>query len=552
MNKSINPVVAALVLIYFLGFLVIYYLIGQQWLAFDRFGLAKAIDQDRFMVQYGKQLLSVDEKFNISPALSIEQFNQRSFVGDFDYFSNGDILIYLNSPSFVHAGGKQDTETGKSGFYRCSVKPVQCEIFNAKVSINNTFRLEITDKNQIYISDTTAHKLWFLNEQGEILSEKEGFKYPNQMVLRGNNLLVADTNHHAIKVLNASENAFAKEIHHIAVDLPYSDWKNTLLKNRHHWPVNFQWVNNQYWVLVADNGLSNARLAVFNANGIFLRELKLPEGADPISITQHRGKVLVFDLGLYQVYQFSPDNDSFEVVPFDWDNNPIYEAAQEVKKLKEYQYYCIWLFVVSVFAGFIVAIVDFIRNKDSNSSSKNKPLEKLSDIPEEGIWLDVNSLHKKLARAMPIIIMLMIPLIILANELINSYIPFLAIAIFILMMSIMAIPIYKMAHWRLGIFSDRIILLDHKNNKYVQEFNSILWNKTGFVVDSFVVNFQEKNRDGLFPHNDLVKYLVPVLRPENKIGLFAMFKYQWNSPEMLLKVSTLLSLSSVFLLVFFF
>ncbi|HTF96888.1 MAG TPA: hypothetical protein VL995_12200 [Cellvibrio sp.] len=63
MQKSVNPFVATLVIAFFSSLLFLYIWASQESIKLDRFGLAKTVGDNHFVVQYGNRLLWIDKQF---------------------------------------------------------------------------------------------------------------------------------------------------------------------------------------------------------------------------------------------------------------------------------------------------------------------------------------------------------------------------------------------------------------------------------------------------------------------------------------------------------
>src|SRR5690606_21449018 len=95
--------------------------------------------------------------------------------GDYDFFHNGDLLVYSRKtqPGLIENIARfarlQKTETqrprGDDGFYRCALDVGRCERFGPDLpSLSGAFRLVIDrPAGVIYLADTRAFTLYKLS-----------------------------------------------------------------------------------------------------------------------------------------------------------------------------------------------------------------------------------------------------------------------------------------------------------------------------------------------------------------------------------------------------
>ncbi len=552
MQKSVNPIVAILIIGFASCLLYMYIWAGQQLIKLDTFGLAKTIDNERFAVQYGNRLLWINKNFGIENELSLDKFSQKSFVGDIDFFSNGDLLLALNQQprtteqqlAVLSRSTNRELE-GEGALYRCNTDSFRCVVFARQLPvINRTFRLHIDKQDKVYLADTSRHQLWLLDSDGNTLANKAGFRFPNQIVPQGENLVVADTNHHLLKVIKAAVNEFGNEIESVAVGLDSpADWLNKKRK-KYFWPVNLVWENSNYWVLIGDNNLSNSRLALYNIAGKFERELELPADADPISILAFDNKILVIDMALYQVHQFSINGEFIGSVAIDDAEGSIARSRQESTKWTNLQNNTMIVFALFLTCGFVFAFFGQWRTK---RAAVKVPLQRqqqqaLKVIGAKGVWLEVNK-HPRLAAKLMLPLLVLVALlsaVFIFLDLENRLALILPRLAMLLVVGILFIPFIQMARWRLGIFQDRVELIDHRQERHIQLYSDLLWNEAGFKVGEIFVPFRKQVKKSLFPQQQTTELLMPFFSPKNKIGKWAMLKHQWHSPEKLLKAACLL------------
>ncbi len=311
MNTEVHPAVAALVVL-----LTVLALAFWTWSS----GVAAAIggpselksgpDGHRY-VQIQRYLVEHDEEGNYLATHDLDEMGIEVFLGSFEFFSNGDILLRRgpdprslvdNIRAFKretnrHAIAPNDPD---SGLFRCDLDTAFCERFG-KIDFKATFGVFIDRRtDEVYISDTTRHVLRKYSEYGDELARSVGgFKFPNHVALHDGQLLVADTNHHVVARVEPQTSVFADEVDRRDV-VPAA-----AKAARQTWPSHFARVGDEWWVNNMQQGMDHGGLYVFDDDWQFLRRIDLPRNADPISLLAAGDEVWVSDWNNDVVRRFS-------------------------------------------------------------------------------------------------------------------------------------------------------------------------------------------------------------------------------------------------------
>ena len=145
-------------------------------------------------------------------------------IGVAAFFSNGDILLRRGEDRRSLRDGiaayqrRENTsdlepESPEAGLARCNLQTKQCRSFaDPPVDFKSTIGMAIDPRtDEVYISDTTRHTLRKYAADGTALGEPmHGFKFPNQLLLHGEQLFVADTNHHQVRIVDPRTGLFGK------------------------------------------------------------------------------------------------------------------------------------------------------------------------------------------------------------------------------------------------------------------------------------------------------------------------------------------------------
>ena len=182
-------------------------------------------------VQVQNLLLEHDSSGAFIARHDLNQLGVELVLGAPAFFSNGDLLIRrgtddrsLRDNLRAFARHKNDRslrpDAPGNGMFRCKLRTAECTQFGPTAfDFKAAHGVYIdTDDDTVYISDTTRHLLRKYSASGEALGDVvSGFKFPNQLLMNDSQLLIADTNHHRISVVDPATNIFGTAIRFIDV-----------------------------------------------------------------------------------------------------------------------------------------------------------------------------------------------------------------------------------------------------------------------------------------------------------------------------------------------
>lgn len=558
MQKSVNPVVATFVIFIFCGLIAIYIWASSQLLKLDRFGLAKQLNEHQIAFQFGSRLIVSDLIGHVESQFDLKQYHQDFFVGDFINFSNGDLLLSLNqTPPNVHEQiatimretNRSDAHSDKT-LYRCAPNGSDCRQFSEKLpESSRTFRLFHNSDDDIYLADTSRHKLLKLDASGNIIASKGGFRFPNDIKVIDGYLYVADTNHHTIKQVSTEASNFGQELSSFDVQLASRGLDTyTSLKKEYIWPIAFELVNNEWWVLVGNKNLANARLAIFNKAGDVTRELSLPTDADLISMLKVSNRILLFDVQNYAIYQFNATGQRLEnfVLPnLQEEFTQLREASQHWRLLENT---CVMLFFILLIIGFTVAI------KQHSSNRNEYDLQQLSKrqvrhFVHQDIWLLPRPAFKKIIYAKEIVFLAAIAIYTSllytrkGHALFHSSYLYVAIALLFFYFVILYFLNKRLFSVRLGVLADRLIY-QIGNKIYTESYDNIIWGDSAIFVKEKLIFTSASNKNNIFDVSELEDHVTWRLPLNNKLS---KMQIQWRQFKLQLPM-VLLSLGLVVIL----
>lgn len=313
MNSNVHPLVVALVLV-FTGIAVATWMwAAGQAAGIDGPAQLKADPKGHVYLQIQNELIEHDAKGSYVITHDLTDLGVEILLGSFDFFSNGDILLRRgpdprSTRDNIRAFALQsnlntiEPQTADSGLFRCQLVSKACVSFGATpIDFKAAFGIHIDrETDEVYISDTTRHVLRKYSSDGIALSEPvAGFKFPNQLLLHEGQLLIADTNHQQIRIVDPSSASFGKDIDKISVT------PSAATDSGRTWSTRFARVGKKWWVQNMRNGMKEGGIFVFDDEWQFERQLEMPEEADPIALIALGDVAWVSDWKNDKVYRFS-------------------------------------------------------------------------------------------------------------------------------------------------------------------------------------------------------------------------------------------------------
>ncbi len=313
MNSEVHPAVAALVLVLTVAAVGVWIWGSGVAASFGGPAELNVGPDGHSYVQIQNYLVEHDARGAYLKTHELEAMGVELFLGGYAFFSNGDVLLRRGPDprSFfdnLRAYGRETNRTSiapedpASGMFRCRLDDFACEHFGEpRLDFKAAYGVFVDwQTDEVYISDTTRHLLRKYSSTGvELAQQAGGFEFPNQLMVFDGQLLVADTNHHVIRRLEPQSSTFGVAVDSMDV-VPAA--ANTA---RQIWPSHFARVGEQWWVNNMQTGMNHGGIFVFDSDWRYLRRLKLPPEADPISILAVGDVVWVSDWNNDLVRRFS-------------------------------------------------------------------------------------------------------------------------------------------------------------------------------------------------------------------------------------------------------
>ena len=357
MNAKIHPLIAALVIAAAVAAAALWAWASGQAASFGGPAELSRGPHGHSYIQVQNFLVEHDTDGNYVRTHDLGELGVELVLGGHAFFSNGDILLRrgVDPRSFLDnfRAYRRETninsivpESPDSGLARCNLESMACERFGQPgIDFKAAFGVFIDERtDEVYISDTTRHLLRKYSAAGiELAPPASGFKFPNELMLHDDRLLVADTNHHVIRILEPGSSDFGTRVDSRDV-VPAS-----ARSAGHRWPSHFARVGDTWWVNNMQTGMNLGGLYVFDDDWQFIRRVELPAGADPISILAVAGTVWVSDWNNDVVRRFAVDGEPLSDLQSDGLDTVLSRFAEERRR-----------YTVLSFAGVIVVGLMFV------------------------------------------------------------------------------------------------------------------------------------------------------------------------------------------------
>ncbi len=427
MNSEVHPAVVALVL--FLTAVAIGIWMWGSGAAASLGGPAelRTGPDGHHYLQIQDYLVEHDENGHYVKTHDLSEIGVELFLGTYAFFSNGDILLRRgpdprsfgdNLRAFQRKTNRVpiNPETADSGLFRCNLDSRQCERFGSPgVDFKAAHGIFIDrSADDVYISDTTRHLLRKYSHDGEELAATgEAFKFPNQLLLHEGRLYVADTNNHAVQVVESSTNSYGDII--VSLDVVPAEGK----LSDQRWPSHFVRVGRTWWVNNMKTGMNLGGLYVFNNDWHYAKRIALPDDADPISMIAVNEEVWVSDWNNDVVRRFTAGGDPLPDLESGGLEEILARSRAERSQYTLYSYGGVAL-VVFVLLALLVRAYAVSMNKDA--SAPVAPQRDAATDHSEDLYLEPDAKALRRMRTATLLVgVLLLPLVALLGYVFAAY-----------------------------------------------------------------------------------------------------------------------------------
>ncbi|MGD8567326.1 MAG: hypothetical protein PVJ39_04525 [Gammaproteobacteria bacterium] len=520
MNQNVNPVTAVTVILVAILLISLIFWARQAALMVGGPDQMQVDPEGNVVIHVADTLYKVSPDLELMGEIDLPSMGVHNLVGDFAFFANGDLLIrrgnyepgfiqslvrYARLPDPEEPVAKKDDK----GLYRCQLANGECSRFGTgDLDFDGAFHLSIDRATDtVYLADTGRHILRKFDHGGkELAVQKHGYRFPNQLQIHDNELLVADTNHHAVQIAQTGDENFGEIIttHRVSDDALGDD----------SWTYSFAKVGNHWWVNNMGHTMSHGTVAIYDNQWQFQQAINLPASADPIDIAVFRNRVWISDLSNIGIYQLDFDGRLLDT--------PLPQTiARQLATLKENQgfyqhvnYAMVGLFVLFLVAGFTLAITQARGQPDPAhpSSAEHARTDAVHvNINDPAIeWIGFNQQKKrllKLAMAAPLLLVAIVPFMFTK---IDGMEDILMIVVLVLAMATGPLLTRRIFAMGIGTLGDTLILKKSDNSFAAARGKNIFYSDNNILIGDIYVPFNQQQM--LFDTQQVVEKVMPLLR----------------------------------------
>lgn len=357
-----------IILLIFGGVLVSQYWAGAQWRAQQGPDLLVADHQGNLYISLHSKIFRYSPTGQYIDQRDLLQLGIETRIGGIGFFPNGDLLMVPQNyqPSFLQnllmsyriTAQVRKAVSGSSGHLsRCQWKTMVCTpLPELNRSFGDAFWVDIDENENIFLADTSQHKIYWLDKDGRELDSFQSasaLQFPNQIKRINNQLLIANCNDNSLSILSIENNKFSAQMERFPL-------KDLRLPERHRWPIGVVSMGEDYAVLAKGDNLMHGSIVKMDRtgkiSGIFSGSLgNQAPAVDFISLLWFNGELLAADyasLSIKRISEYGELKGTFSAPEFEA------AAAGFRRNMIFYQMlerYFTWIFWSLLVVGFALA-----------------------------------------------------------------------------------------------------------------------------------------------------------------------------------------------------
>lgn len=367
-----------LISLFFGGLFYLQVWFGSEWRALQGPDLLAKDQQGNLYIGIHSIILRYGPDGRYLDQRDLMQLGIESHIGGLGFFPNGDILMVPQSykPSFLQkylmlyriTDAVSNAVTGSSGrLSRCAWDTLNCApLTEFTRSFSRAFWIDIDENENIFLADTSQHKIFWLNKDGrelDVLEDREKLQFPNQIKRQNNFLWIANCNDNSLSRVQLEQGKFNRAITRFPVSgagIPPND----------RWPMGVVLLDKDYFVLAQGPNLMKGSIYRLNETGaikdIFLKD----ESTNFVALTTLNHEILAADFASLRIWRYNKFGaKDGEFTSPEWENirKPLNKQILRFKRLERM---CKLLFWCSLCLGFAIAIW---LERNHKNSKKDEP-----------------------------------------------------------------------------------------------------------------------------------------------------------------------------------
>ncbi len=543
-----------LVLVFFGGLLYLQSFAGAKWHENQGPDILAKDQQGNLYIKIKSHILRYDAKGKYIDQRDLKVLGIETLTGGISFFPNGDLLMVPQSykPNVLEKQFAKYRITKELPSYfssalgrlsRCKWQNLECEpLANFPNKFTRTFWVDIDESENIFLANTTEHKLYWLDSSGKVLDElssSEEIQFPNQLKRKDSFLWLANCNDNSLTKIPLLDKKFDRNYQRFPA-------RAGLLPKADRWPTGVAILGDDYFVLSQGDNLSHGSIYRANDKGeaqdVFVKQPK----DDLVALVAFNNEILAADFNGLYINRFSKYGARLGLF-----SSPELDAVLKKVKSEQIAYrklesLCKTLFWILLVIGFGIAFLLEKRHKENLKAfvsgaelslvSRNYP----PAINDKRIqWIEytffLRNFNKWALWLWAPLIVLNIPLLFSAEEESVFYASaFLMVHGFKLLSLIKA---HKLTNKKLGALVPWVLL--KSNDKHVavereQEIRSYsLFGRTVLMVGNQDILIKAGKRKKLFEGelaNDYIDRLISLARPISFSERWAwLFEHRFQS-----------------------
>jgi hypothetical protein len=515
MGREVSTKTAALVLVVFIGLIASWAYFNTQSLLVDSPSFIKVNPTGNLVFQLGSHYYETSPDGIDVQHFALADAGISGTVGDFDFFNNGEMLLYANTyqPSFIESMetffrvAGTDTRQGidGEGFYRCEVRQATCVQFGGDLPVfTRGFRLTIDPDDNVYIADTSRHRVIKVNASGrQVATLADGLKFPNDLLWEEGVLHIVNTNHHEVLSVNASTNGFGNTFSRVTPNIPQRNFPTEIEKSESSWLV-----------VAMDNAMQNGKLGELGIDGNELTLAEVERGADILTLAKTGNSLILSDV---KHLKYRRINSQTLQAESDF-SSPLIAEHLARSKAEAGRYNAIsWSVIGFGVLGFIVlayfAIKSEIKAIDTDLEPISDDLSLDAALPDGAAeyWLPNSKAFVRAQKTtrwvMPIgiimLLALLLPLLLKPNA---SMLLAMPVGLFLVMMYFSQKMLENAAKLGLGVTEKGVMIRDIRGSTYQGKGQEVGYSRSTICLDKASVTTK------IFDPDEYEKWVKPRLR----------------------------------------
>lgn len=394
------PVVPSLIFIVSLILVITLYM--QVSPQVHRPPVSQILDRDGGLSVVYKNTLVALEPSNST--ISFSDYGVSQYVGEVTSLVSGAWLLNTGGQhtSLWHKWRRYERKTevqanGGSSLLRCDKQFFECTPWgNSELHFDTPWSgVSISDDRHI-ILDTARHKLYLINDGGELLDTVEGFRFPNHATLHEGLVWVVDTNRNRVVPLRIEGDQLIKS------GEPLSLYSFEGISSDHRFPSMAYRSGNAWYVLTHTNGMNDGkvyRLENGKATQLFTSQTDITT----LHFSNNHLYIAAFsDHSIWSMNTINDELKSIESVSF----NEALSMVDRQIKLQRLEFYLYAGFTLAI--GLFALVFSLVKSIPSSANSvkilvpPHSKIAESSSANSEVIWLTRNTelieLYKKSER----------------------------------------------------------------------------------------------------------------------------------------------------------